>query len=285
MNLPTWIGHPAFGAILVVGGFLWLVYLKQQPETKGGILGPTGIPYEKPQHPVLGVAALAVLLAVISSIPIYCYFGTAHDYVEGSIRALQWGTEQPNLAYVVVDAKELMPVANEYRLMVIARPKDDTIDAKEDTVIDKSSLFEITASSKKLQLRMSKETMTRMSPIGNLQLWVLIVPHTIKLDEVHKINDAIKMGAKVAANPSLIVYPGLKTERSQQRMLENPELKAQAVKLGIKDPQIFSVDLRSPGTLTAVYNQRDRPGSFVQLDFDIEEVAKDNHCRSTWNHI
>ena len=276
MNLPGWIGHPAFGAILIVGGFLLLVYLTQQPETKVGILGPTGIPYESPKHPVLGVGALALFVAVISSIPFYCYFRTAHDYVDGSIRPLQWGTEQPNLAYVVVDAKELIAVANEYRLMVIARPKDDTIDAKEDTVIDKSSLFEITQSTKKLQLRMSKETMTRMGPIGNLQLWVLIVPHTIKLDDVHKINDAIKMGAKVAATPGLIVYPGFKTEPPVQLgSIENPELKAQALELGIKDPQIVSVDLKARATATAVYSQRDRPGSFVQLDFDIGEVGKD----------
>ena len=229
MDLPTWIGHHAFGIILIVGGFVWLGYLTQQPKTHAGILGPSGIPYEQPKHPVIGVAALALPMGVIISIPMYFYFHTTDHYVEGSIRSLQWAAEPPNLAHVVVDAKEFMPLANTHRLMVIARPKDDTIDAKEDTIIDKSSLFEITQSPKKLELRMTKQVMTRMNPRGALQLWVLIVPHTIKINEVHKINDAVKMGAKVAANPSLIVYPGIKTEPVQQGSIENPELKAQAV--------------------------------------------------------
>src|SRR5262249_32640157 len=84
-----------------------------------------------------------------------------------------------------------------------------------------------------------------------------------------------KMGAKVAANPSLIVYPGIKTEPVQQGSIESPELKAQAVKLGIKDPQIVSVDPKVLGMFTADYTQRDRPGSFLRIDFNIEEVAKD----------
>ena len=197
--------------------------------------------------------------------PIYLYLRATSDYVEGSVRVVDWGVVPPNLAHVTVDAKEFAALANEKRLMVIARPKDDTIDAKEDTMIDKSSLFEITTSPKKLQLRMSNEVMTRISPGKFLQLWVLIVPHTIKLDEVRKINDAIKMGGKVAANPSLIVYPGLKTEPGQQPTIENPERKTQAIKLGINDPQIYSIDLKSPGTFTALYTQRDRPGSSLQL--------------------
>src|SRR5262245_443725 len=52
-------------------------------------------------------------------------------------------------------------------------------------------------------------------------------------------------------------------------------LKAQAAKLGIKDPQITSVDLKPQATFTAVYSQPDRPDSFVRLDYNIEEVGKD----------
>ena len=52
-------------------------------------------------------------------------------------------------------------------------------------------------------------------------------------------------------------------------------LKAQAAKLGITDPQITFVDLKPQATFTAVYGQPDRPGSFVRLDYNIEEVGKD----------
>ncbi len=52
-------------------------------------------------------------------------------------------------------------------------------------------------------------------------------------------------------------------------------LKVQAAKLGIKDPQITSVDLKPRATFTAVYSQPDRPDSFVRLDYNIEEVGKD----------
>jgi hypothetical protein len=51
--------------------------------------------------------------------------------------------------------------------------------------------------------------------------------------------------------------------------------KAQAARLGITDPQITSVDLKPQATFTVVYSQPDRPGSFVRLDYNIEEVGKD----------
>jgi len=51
--------------------------------------------------------------------------------------------------------------------------------------------------------------------------------------------------------------------------------KTQATKLGIKNPQIASVDLKPQATFTALFTLRDQPGSFVQMDYDIEEVSKD----------
>jgi hypothetical protein len=52
-------------------------------------------------------------------------------------------------------------------------------------------------------------------------------------------------------------------------------LKTQATKLGIKDPQIVSVDLKPQATFTAVYTLNDQPGYFVRIDYDIEAIEKD----------
>jgi hypothetical protein len=106
-----------------------------------------------------------------------------------------------------VDATDFVPLADQYRFMVIARPRDDAVEAREDTTIDKSVLFEITPTRKKLAVTLRNETMNKMIPRGVLQLWVLIVPRAVEVDKIGKINDAIRRGGQVVATPSLIVYP------------------------------------------------------------------------------
>jgi hypothetical protein len=61
-------------------------------------------------------------------------------------------------------------------------------------------------------------------------------------------------------------------------------LKTQATKFGIKDPQITSVNLKPQtsvdqkkplGTFIATYTFQDRPGSYIQINYDIEGIDKD----------
>jgi hypothetical protein len=80
MRLPSWFAHPLFGLLFIFAGVAWLYWVtRSEPETIT-LFRPDGLPYPKAKHPVVTIAAGAIVLAVTLSIPLWFYFtGSAKE--------------------------------------------------------------------------------------------------------------------------------------------------------------------------------------------------------------
>jgi hypothetical protein len=117
-----------------------------------------------------------------------------------------WGTMGTYDVYAVVDASQFLPLADEYQLMMICRALDNKIDHMDDTRIDKSALYSIRGTDQTLQLTMSQSTMRRLIPQGWVNIYVLLVPIETKPAEFRNIGEFTKHGAKIIANPGMMVH-------------------------------------------------------------------------------
>ena len=73
MKLPPLMDNPFFGPALILAAFAWLVWIPRKPEVQPIIYGPNGIAYERPKHPVVILAGLAIVSSLLLALLIWLY--------------------------------------------------------------------------------------------------------------------------------------------------------------------------------------------------------------------
>jgi hypothetical protein len=211
---------------------------------------------------ITGGVATVILFVVIY----FVLFATSKTF-EGNAIAY-WGTSEAgsNSAHVIVNTAMLSRYRRDFRILVLYTVVDNYTEPRNDTRIVKSEPFEIVGERKRIHTQLSQSFMHRLVPTGFVQVYLILIPLNIKPESVLSVNDALSRGGILAGVRGMQVTAFTKNVAS---------LKAQAEKLGIKEPQITSVDLKPQAMFPAIFSQRDRPDSFVQLDYNIEEVGKD----------
>jgi hypothetical protein len=126
-----------------------------------------------------------------------------------SARVKSWGTTGRFDVYTVIDTSQIRGLANSYRLLLVSRAEDRTIDGMDDIRIDRSSLFSIRGTDQTLQLTLSQNTMQRLLPSGAVNLYVFLVPAKIDTSSATTGSNLLQAGAYLLGNPSMVVTPNV----------------------------------------------------------------------------
>jgi hypothetical protein len=109
-----------------------------------------------------------------------------------------WGVEAPGTAVAIIDTAPLKSDAKKYRIAVILRAANETIDPKIDTQIYRSSPFEITGGNVEIQTPMSQNFMEVLAANrGLLTFLVVEVPKNVQMYDVQSVHDLEAKGGRV----------------------------------------------------------------------------------------
>lgn len=122
----------------------------------------------------------------------------------------EWGTSDvgTDSVYVVVNTFKLKRYANEYRMLVIYRVYASSTEARDDTRIVKSAIFDISDERKRMTTKLSQEFMQRLIPFGGVQVYLLLVPTQLTSESVVTINEALARGAVLKGARAMKVSAG-----------------------------------------------------------------------------
>lgn len=120
---------------------------------------------------------------------------------------LQWGTSAPgtNSAYVTVNTGTLKRYARDYHLIVLYRASDSYTEARDDTRIAKSEIFEIAGERKTIGTRLGQDFMQRLIPSRFVQIYLLLLPNHITGNTIDSVNDALGKGAILVSTRGMLV--------------------------------------------------------------------------------
>lgn len=110
---------------------------------------------------------------------------------------LEWGTSDPGTssAYVVVNTQTLKKYSMDYRLIVLYRASDNFTEARDDTRVVKSEVFDITGERKTIRTRLGQDFMRQLIPSRFVQIYLLLLPNRITHNDIYSVNGALNQGA------------------------------------------------------------------------------------------
>jgi hypothetical protein len=106
------------------------------------------------------------------------------------------------MASIKVDTKYAMEYKDDLNFMIILRAVDDSVDALNDARLMKSEPFAITGEVRTIQINLTKEFFDRTEGAsrtlskGNLQLYVALIPKSVRPNEIVTIRDITRLGGK-----------------------------------------------------------------------------------------
>lgn len=138
---------------------------------------------------------------------LYSERNPALDTDDHSNPILQWGTSEPgtNSAYVIVNTRILKRYHDGYRILVIYRAQDGFTEARDDTRIAKSELFEITGERKVISTKLGQDFMRQLAASRSVQIYLLLLPNHVMSDSVVSVNDAVGRGAVLVGTRAMQV--------------------------------------------------------------------------------
>jgi hypothetical protein len=148
-------------------------------------------------------SVVVVAFAILSWKPVLKAYREGHPHsdqstVELPIQLVSWGTNPPGLAYGIVDAKQLLPYRDKYRLMLVIRAVDHSIDPLDDVNIMKSSIFEISDKNVEIDISMSQAFLRHMMALNpnyaRIDYWPCVLPKGLHTQEMGTLLDISKNG-------------------------------------------------------------------------------------------
>lgn len=130
---------------------------------------------------------------------------------------VEWGTSRAGTkggVYAIVDTKVLERYRENFRLIVICRVQDNSVESRDDTRIEKSNAFEITGERRLVTLTLSQTLMRRLVPRRPVQVYLLLVPRGVSPSEITSVNSAINQGAMFLGARAMLVHAIIKQQES-----------------------------------------------------------------------
>jgi len=212
-NLPI-ISHPAFAPSFFAVGLLLLVWAERDP--KPDLRGPRGESLStasRVSKDALKSALAGLLLGGLFIGMWYVWRKPAARIAKseevvlvGAAISKAWGTTGTNDAYLVLDTSDLYQYRESYKLLLVCRAEDPTVDGLTDARIDKSRLFSIGQERTRLQLTLSQRTMNGFTPNGWLQFFSIMVPSDFDVAKAPTVQSVVDSGGQIVANPKALVH-------------------------------------------------------------------------------
>ena len=112
--------------------------------------------------------------------------------------------------YVIVDASKVVDqdFKKQYSLILVTRVVDDTIDPKQDSVLDKSRIFTIPDRQVTIEVLLTDPSQERRNgKYRMMDFYLLCVPNAIGPNDFRTIEEAKSKGAKVCSGRGMGVPP------------------------------------------------------------------------------
>jgi hypothetical protein len=160
----------------------------------------------RPRKRGLALAVLAVALVGVYQWQMLAWVNRRQNQLPDNPIA-EWGTGRPGThsVYALIDTSGLGRFKNDYRLLLLWRVYDTSMEALDDTRIEKSEVFEITGQQKLISHTFTQPTMERLIPQGNVQVYALMIPNQLDRSEIASVNSAVRMGARVLGVRGMLV--------------------------------------------------------------------------------
>jgi hypothetical protein len=106
------------------------------------------------------------------------------------------------MASIKVDTKYALQYKDDLNFIIILRAVDDSVDALDDARLMKSEPFAITGEERTIQINLTKEFFERTEAAsrtlskGNMQLYVALVPKSVRPNQIVTIRDITRLGGK-----------------------------------------------------------------------------------------
>jgi hypothetical protein len=184
--------------ILVVGGVAFLVVGHRTSE------GNSHASRYKETYFVLGAALslIVILFFPLSKMQKQRILEVPKSEETGSVEITltKWGTDPPATAYGIIDGAKLFAYKYRYRLMLVIRASDHTIEPLDDVAVMKSSIFEVKDTPVRIDILMSQgflRHMMALNPnIATIDFWPCVVPRDFTPDERKStLREFMKLGA------------------------------------------------------------------------------------------
>jgi hypothetical protein len=116
---------------------------------------------------------------------------------------VQWGSRTPNLAYMVVDSSSIAQDKGKFKLLLICRAFDASIDQMRDTHLAVSGEYEIAVPFVEMQTQLNQDFMQRqVRADGWIDLYLVEVPEKVMPQQINMLNGLDALDGKILAGRS-----------------------------------------------------------------------------------
>ena len=126
-----------------------------------------------------------------------------------------WGTGADQNANASIDTRELKGERSAYRVMLICRAGDNTIDAGDDDHILKSAVFSITGELLPIEIPMPDDFRAKLRKVRHLEFYVAEIPASVGPEQIANIYGLEKLGGKILDSEGMTVNFQPETPRPQ----------------------------------------------------------------------
>jgi hypothetical protein len=103
---------------------------------------------------------------------------------------------------ITIDTRQFRLFEQDYSLMLIVRPQDDSVDQLHDPGIKKSDLFDITGDTRTVRVDLDDAFVARADAIeeklgsANLQCYIALLPKSVRPEQVTTLMDVTALGGR-----------------------------------------------------------------------------------------
>jgi hypothetical protein len=140
---------------------------------------------------------------------------------------VQWGTEPPNVAAILVDTKNLIQDRGKYKLLFICRPADAIFGEMEDKRLAKGEAVEVSTTPLEMRIALPQDILLSTKSTGGwINFYLVEIPEQAVAEQVITLGSLEVIGGRIigtrAKGSQLFVVPPqpLKPEKHQARHLQ-----------------------------------------------------------------
>ncbi len=119
-------------------------------------------------------------------------------HFNGTISMSSWGSKPPDKIYAVIKIVPAPPTNAPFHLMLISRVADNTIDEREDTQIERSSLRSLAEQA--IEIPMSQLFMARAARHKVVQVILILLPAAVEAKQISRLSDVERVGGQIIIN-------------------------------------------------------------------------------------
>jgi hypothetical protein len=113
-----------------------------------------------------------------------------------AVELTSWGINPPFIAWGVIDAQKLYPYRDKYKLMLIIKAADHTIDPLDDKNIQKSAIFDISSGKTEIDITMNQELLHHMMALNanraTVDYWMCVLPSGLHIENNFTLREIIQ---------------------------------------------------------------------------------------------